>query len=139
MQQSFSLLRTHLLFSKIQSENPFVRKYMKYLYHREFGIDHVPWFVSDQFTNYNDVNYWLEQWIKFYSDIHFKFNSHKNCFFLRYENLSKRETIEKISHDLEILPDKRADFKISKKSISEKFDKNLYIEAMKIYENIVSY
>ena len=53
--------------------------------------------------------------------------------------MSKRETIEKISHDLEILPDKRADFKISKKSISEKFDKNVYIEAMKIYENIVSY
>ena len=58
-QHSYSLLST-LRFSKLKKDN-FVRRYMNYLSHNEFGLNHKPWNNPIKFKDLNNINYWLEQ------------------------------------------------------------------------------
>ena len=65
LSQSKSLLRQHLLFSKIHETDPFVLKYMNDLGHFEFGVNHKTLVLGEPF-NYlgtpNDLEYWLAYW-----------------------------------------------------------------------------
>lgn len=68
MQHAFSLLRQHRRFSLVQQENPFVGKYMRWLGHHEFGLDHRP-FVFEGARPQGapgDLDYWLELWCATY-------------------------------------------------------------------------
>lgn len=67
-----SLLRQHMHFSKLQEDSPFIRSYMNWLGHFEFGLDHKP-FLFDQNdcevdTDYStfDLAYWLQLWCRTY-------------------------------------------------------------------------
>ena len=60
---SHSLHTQHLNFCNLQKKDSFVLRYMNYLGHNEFGIDHVPWSNPINYKNLDDINYWLEQWI----------------------------------------------------------------------------
>ena len=42
-QQAYSLLTQHKNFINLQTEDKFVKNYMTYLVHHEFGIDHRPY------------------------------------------------------------------------------------------------
>ena len=42
---------------------------MNYLGHNEFGIDHKPWNTPKYYFDKTKLNYWLEQWFLFYSNI----------------------------------------------------------------------
>ena len=70
IQQANSLLSQHKNFTKIQNENKFVKSYMTYLAHHEFGAIYRPFeFESNFETNFdfNSLEYWLEQWIIAYT------------------------------------------------------------------------
>ena len=41
IQHAYSMLNQHLHFSKLQKENDFIRRYMNYLGHKEFGLNHI--------------------------------------------------------------------------------------------------
>jgi len=69
LQHSYSLLNQHLHFNQLQQENDFIRRYMNYLGHNEFGLNHKAWNNPIHFNNSNDINYWLEQWCLFYQNI----------------------------------------------------------------------
>lgn len=61
-----SLHRQHQRFCASQSSDRFTRKYMGWLSHYEFGLDHLPFcFVmprmSGKYTP-DDLNYWLDYW-----------------------------------------------------------------------------
>lgn len=68
---ALSLLRQHLKQSDHQREDPFVKNYMGWLGHFEFGLDHKPFnFVKEigmQEYPKEDVNYWLGRWIDYHS------------------------------------------------------------------------
>ncbi|CAA6696742.1 Unannotated [Lentimonas sp. CC19] len=70
LQHAYSLLRQHRNFLKQQKEDPFVRKYMTWLAHHEFGSDHRPFMFSDNTeysSNTDSLTYWLEVWVNTYS------------------------------------------------------------------------
>lgn len=69
LQQSISLLKQHLNFKHIQSKDRFILRYMDYLGHNEFGLNHKNLDLSSKFTNPDTLDYWLEKWIKFYENI----------------------------------------------------------------------
>ena len=48
---------------------------MNFLGHNEFGQNHKPWFLPELYFNKNEINYWLEQWIKFYDFIYLKYKN----------------------------------------------------------------
>ncbi|MEX0291108.1 MAG: sulfotransferase family protein [Flavobacteriaceae bacterium] len=67
-----SLMKLHLTFSKNQQEDPFVLDYFNYLGHHEFGLDHKPFLLTEDFVNnkdkyaLTDLNYWVQIWINYY-------------------------------------------------------------------------
>jgi hypothetical protein len=92
-QQSYSLLTQHKNFINLQTEDKFVKNYMTYLVHHEFGIDHRPYDFGTKNkieTNRDSIEYWLEQWINAYEYIsQEKFIKNKNIVYINYENLCK--------------------------------------------------
>ncbi len=73
IQQASSLLKQHEKFVRIHGENRFSLKYMNWLGHYEFGLNHRPFDLHGskamEVGNFgvNDINYWLAQWIRVYS------------------------------------------------------------------------
>jgi len=92
-QQANSLLNQHKHFTKIQGEDKFVKKYMTYLVHHEFGLDHRPYeFVRNngiEIDKYS-LEYWLHQWIEVYTYLsQEKFSQKNNIVYINYEYLCK--------------------------------------------------
>ena len=87
--QANSLLSQHKNFTKIQNENKFIKKYMSYLAHYEFGAIHRPFeFVKNSEANFNNnsLEYWLTQWINAYSYLsQEKFTKNNNIIYLGHE------------------------------------------------------
>jgi hypothetical protein len=91
LQHANSLLSQHLRFCKLQKEDNFILRYMNYLHHNEFGLNHRSWNSPVKFSDFNDLNYWLEQWCFFYQNIYRNYKFNDNCIFLIYENLMKEK------------------------------------------------
>ena len=67
-----SLLRQHRQFSRLQAQDRFIRCYMGWLVHHEFGLDHRPFRFADT-TSFkpsphpvDSLDYWLELWCETY-------------------------------------------------------------------------
>ena len=90
MQHANSLLKQHIHFSQLQKNDNFIKRYMNYLGHNEFGLSHKPWNDSINFHNFNKIDYWLEQWFLFYRNIFDKYISYKNCHFVIYEKINRQ-------------------------------------------------
>jgi hypothetical protein len=64
-----SLLSQHIIHSKLQESDSFSLKYMNYLGHHEFGLNHK-FFLFEKsridVSKYTGNNYWLAQWINYY-------------------------------------------------------------------------
>ena len=94
LQHANSLLNQHLHFNQLQKEDDFIRRYMNYLGHNEFGLNHKPWNDPVSYQDYNKIDYWLEQWFLFYQDIYDKYQSNTNCYFVLYEELTNTNYIK---------------------------------------------
>ena len=136
LQHCYSLLKQHNNFLTLQSKDSFMRRYMKYLSHNEFGMDHSSWFNSKDYKDFNEINYWLEQWLFFYENILKKFKQHKNCIIIKYENLEKLDYINKVIKQLDLKEIKENYFKIKKYQIDLKYDEKLLAKCNEIYELI---
>ena len=71
LEHAQSLYEQHKRFIYRQSQDPFIRKYMNWLGHHEFGLDHKEFVFEQQENCHNfersSVNYWLEVWIYYYN------------------------------------------------------------------------
>ena len=139
LQHAYSLFKQHLHFSNLQKKDDFIRRYMKYLGHHEFGLDHKFWNKPLKFNDTNNINYWLEQWYLFYKQIQENYIHSSNCIFLIYENFSNSLFITKIMKNLSLSKKDNMDINIfknlNKKNINIKYDHNIYEHALKIYNN----
>ena len=68
-QHSRSLYDQHIMFKKKQANEDFIRKYMDYLGHNEFGEGYQAIHTNTKYNDSNDCNHWLEQWYLYYSKI----------------------------------------------------------------------
>ena len=141
MQQAYSLLNQHFNFSQLQKKDDFVRRYMNYLGHNEFGVNHKPWNNPIYFKDLNNINYWLEQWYLFYKYIYDKFKSYENTYFIIYEELNNTSYIEKILKKINLKKNKniKLDYfaNYNKKKINVEYDKNNYNDTNLIYKNFL--
>ncbi len=68
-----SLMKLHKSFSQDQVEDSFALDYFNFLGHHEFGINHKPFLLTEEFEQYrtkfdkDDFNYWLAIWLNYYS------------------------------------------------------------------------
>ena len=139
LQHSYSLLNQHLHFSQLQKEDDFIRRYMNYLGHNEFGLDHKPWNDPINYQDYGKIDYWLEQWFLFYKDIYNKYQSYTNCYFVLYEELTNTNYIKLLLKKINFSEFKNINlnyFKNSnKKEINVNFSNSVYENASKVYND----
>jgi len=142
LQHANSLLNQHLHFSQLQKEDDFIRRYMNYLGHNEFGLNHKPWNKPIYFNDFNNINYWLEQWNLFYEFIYKKFQSYENCYFVIYEELVNTNYVEKILKKINIEKDKNIDLQFfrnsNKKELNIEYDKNIFDKSLLLYQNFLN-
>tara|TARA_Y100001970_G_scaffold271866_1_gene367843 strand:+ start:2014 stop:2958 length:945 start_codon:yes stop_codon:yes gene_type:complete len=137
LQHANSLFLQHLNFLNLQKKDRFIIKYMNYLGHNEFGINHKHWFKPKKYKNLNNLNYWLEQWYYFYKFLLNSFQNKKFCKFLVYENMKKGGYLSSMGLGEELTLKNQNFFKISKKKIEYKFDKELYNQTLNIYNKFL--
>ena len=141
LQHANSLLNQHLNFNKLQKEDDFIRRYMNYLGHNEFGLNHKPWNNPIHFNDLNNINYWLEQWYLFYKFIYKKFQSYENCYFVIYEELDNSIYVEKILRKINLEKDKNIDLQFfrnsNKKELNIQYDKNIFEKSQLLYQNFL--
>ncbi len=132
---SHSLHEQHLNFYNLQNKDNFILRYMNYLGHNEFGIDHISWSTPLEYNNFNEVNYWLEQWFLFYENIYTKYKNNKNCIFFTYENLSQVEFRKKLNERIDIQNPKVMDFKTKEKKVDNNiFNQKLLTKCIDLYK-----
>ena len=141
LQQANSLLSQHLHFNQLHQENDFIRRYMNYLGHHEFGLNHKPWNNPIHFSDSNNINYWIEQWCLFYELIYQKFQYYKNCHFVIYEELHNPSYVQKILNKINLEKSKNIDLQFfrnsNKKDINIEYDKNIFNKSQLIYKNFL--
>ena len=141
LQHANSLLNQHLRFSQLHKEDDFIRRYMNYLSHNEFGLNHKPWNNPIHFNDLSNINYWLEQWNLFYEFIYSKFQSYENCYFVVYEELENPNYVEKILKKINLEKDKNIDLQFfrnsNKKELNIVYDKNIFDKSQLIYQNFL--
>ncbi len=137
LQQIYSIYRQHEKFLNLQKKNDFVRRYMNYLGHYEFGVDHKPWNKIVHFGDPNDINYWLEQWYLFYKNIFYSYNNHNNCKYVDYSKLTDHNYVKNLIKWVKLDGSDIKNinyFKNSdKKDLELKIDKNLYEKSRELY------
>lgn len=94
---SYSLLKTHERFCKLQTIDPYILEYMNLIGHREFGkgLKNFTYKKNLVKNNYlpTSINYWLCNWINCYSWIlNCKLLKRKNIHLVQYEKLCKDES-----------------------------------------------
>lgn len=139
LQHSYSLFKQHLHFIKIQKEDNFILRYMNYLGHFEFGLNHKPWNKPIIFDNPNDINYWLEQWYLFYENIFNRYQYYKNCHFIVYEELTNSNYVKTIIEKLNSDGFQNINLKYFKNSnklnLDIEYSKDIYEKTKILYEN----
>ena len=93
MQHAASLHRQHLRFSEQQGRDDFIRRYMSWLGHHEFGLDHRPF----RFPGYRPLSrlgpdapeYWVDLWCACYAHLLGHFGP-GTMIFIGYEALCER-------------------------------------------------
>jgi len=139
LQHANSLLNQHLHFSQLQKEVDFIRRYMKYLGHNEFGLNHKPWNDPINYQDRGKIDYWLEQWSLFYKEIYNKYQSYMNCYFVLYEELANANYIKTLLKKINFSEFENINlnyFKNSnKKEIERKYSLDKYKKTIEIYNN----
>jgi len=146
IQQAKSLLTQHENFSKIQKVDKFIKKYMSYLVHHEFGIIHKPFDFNQNHNisyNINSLEYWLFQWVNVYRYLsQEKFINKKNIIYINYEFLcdNPKKILSYISSKIntkDLLLSEDYNFEKSQKIINIK-ENDLLIEAQNIFNKLKS-
>lgn len=60
-----SLLKQHMMFQQKQRQDPFIKQYMAWLGHYEFGLTHKPFRIEGAVFKHSatdSIDYWLELW-----------------------------------------------------------------------------
>ena len=137
LQHANSLLNQHHNFSQLQQKDDFIRRYMNYIGHNEFGLNHISWNSPINFNDFKSINYWLEQWCLFYQNILDKYKSYKNCFFIIYEQLSNQNYVKMLLEKVDLNNTKNLNLSYFKNSNNENLDidysKKTYEQAKEIY------
>lgn len=90
VEHAFSLLKQHENFCQQQSKDPFIKTYMDWLGHHEFGLNQKVFdFGQENIWNQyekNSMNYWLAVWLNYYQYV-LTCEEDYNLFLIDYQDL----------------------------------------------------
>ncbi len=132
-----SLFEQHKNFIDLQKQDDFVRRYMNYLGHNEFGLNHECWHKPEKYDDKNNINYWLEQWLMFYKNIYKNFRLNNSCMTIIYENLTSKKTSLEISDFINVKYDFKYLNKNNYKKTHSECDKDLILKSQELYQKFL--
>ena len=137
LQHSFSLFTQHKKFISLQKNDDFIRKYMSLIGHSEFGLDYIPQIDKNlKYSNFQNINHWLEQWYLTYNKLSQFLNS-SQVLFVCYEELCKNHNIYKsILNFIDIDFINEFNFRLSLKEINLEYDSGLYNKCLESYNRL---
>ena len=136
LNHAYSLLKQHLEFSKVQQEDSFIKNYMDWIYHSEFGLSYQP-ITSEKFDypNPDCIDHWLEQWWQLYTRLIKAHKGDPNIVFVNGGLLHSGESWQKISNFLEI-SSYDFEFRDMRKNIETDCNQELYQKCKILYDNL---
>ena len=142
IQHAVSLFDQYNNFSLIQEDNLFVLKYMNWLCHYEFGLNHKKFDLGKSTKLKPDnLNYWLEIWCNYYDYVKEEILPDNRVKLIDFESLCSQpsQTIKSIGEDFEFQI-QSIEIKPFRPIIKDaKFDTELKDKAFKIHEKLKSY
>ena len=140
LQHAFSLYSQHMKFIKVQNKDSFIRNYMNWIGHSEFGLDYRMIHPSNLlYPNEKEFNHWLEQWYLTYKTVLELSSEHGEFYLISYESLCNNPKVwGNVKDLLSINQEVKFLFKESKKVIGQNFDNNLSNKCYRLYESLVS-
>ncbi len=135
IQHSYSLLTQHKKFIEESKNDKFISKYMKWIGHKEFGPNYIPFHNQDlKFKNYLEINHWIEQWYLTYLDAFQSLKNNNNVYLISYEKLcSTKDYWFQIQKLVNLEKPYDFQFRESKKDIKSNIDKGLKEKVMSLY------
>lgn len=87
-----SLLVQHKRFVELSHQDSFIREYMDFLAHHEFGVNQKPFDFgkAKRYLDKNDINYWLELWLHCYEYLYSHYKT--KVTFVGYESLCQPDS-----------------------------------------------
>ena len=139
-QQASSLFFQHKKFINMQNEDVFVRNYMKWIGHSEFGLDYK--MIKSSNLLYPDaisLNHWLEQWYLTYKPIFELSSMNRNIHLIDYKSLCNDPNVwTNIKSTLEINHEVKFSFNETIKTINFTYDSKLSDKCSSLYESLVA-
>jgi hypothetical protein len=137
LQHSFSLFYQHKKFCSMQKNDKFIKKYMFWIGHSEFGLDYMPQYEEGlRCSDFDNINHWLEQWFLSYSSLTHLLNN-PQVLFVCYEDLCKNNAVYKsILNFIEINSTHKFDFRLSSKKIDLQYEGDLNKQCLEVYNNL---
>ena len=138
-----SLMDQHERFISMQTEEPFVLKYMNWLGHHEFGLGYKSFNLSEQANKYDkfSANFWLASWVSYYSYVK-QFLMDENLYLIDYNDLLNhpKELLSSLNNkvDTSLQTEHLKPFHNPSKSV-EGLDENLKSKALELYSELLSY
>ena len=140
LQQCASLLSQHQHFTKIAETEPFIQRYMLMTRHTEFGPNYIPLCTEGiEFIDHNDINHWLEQWLKMYRKTIVAVTRYSNFKFVCYDKLCDQgDTWEKLINWIMPKAHSTPTFKSSARHLTSKANKPLLDDCFLLYKTLQS-
>ena len=133
---ALSLWRQHRHFCALQAEQPFVRRYMDWLVHHEFGLGHRPFRMGGGPADHlrpEQPDYWLDLWVKVHETL--LAQPVRNRIFVGLDALcGDPATWPLLCQRLELPADGRPAFKALPPPATDAFDPALLRRALTLYE-----
>ncbi len=144
LEHAYSLLNQHKRYTRFQEEDEFVKEYMGWLGHYEFGLSHKHFDFSTpeslQRFDANTINYWLRLWIDYYAYI-LTLPDDQNLVLINYRDflINPKSIIEAIGKKLNIaLRTDSIDQFDNEKKINFDGDSELRAEAYKVHQGLLN-
>ena len=139
LQQANSLFHQHKKFIRLQEGDKFVRNYMRWIGHSEFGLDYEPIVASDlAYPDEQDFNHWLEQWYLTYDAVAKVHIQGEKFYPICYESLCRNSALwSEIQRLLDMKGSTKFSFRESRKESFPAFDRDLDDKCSELYEVLV--
>lgn len=138
LQHCQSLFSQHQRFSAMQAEDSFVKDYMDWIGHSEFGVSYRP--IVAHKLDYPDnqtFDHWLEQWTLLYSSLMAQHHQDNNVCFICYERLcSDPGEWAQLLERLELDTRREFIFKESLKPVKQAYSSELLSKAQAVYAEL---
>ncbi len=136
LSHAYDLLTQHQSFTKAQQKNSFIRDYMDWIGHSEFGASYRPIVGEDlAYSNYDDINHWLEQWLLIYSKLLYENQNFENTAFVDGESLRPNGSWSRIKKFVGVEND-FSEFRDVREDLHIDCNQKLFSKCKKLYSNL---